>query len=299
MSVPHLRPAVGGLVACLVVLAASVGSGSATVRALAGGGCAAADTPHVGLVVDFGDVTSVPGEPTPTVQTICLPYTSGETGADLLSAAGAQLHWGSSGLLCSIDGYPSDECGRNTPGGYEYWSYWHGGPAGWTYATGGPTSYRLSAGSVEGWRFVQGQDSSREGAPRFASSGPCPAPTPTTTALGATTTAPAGQVSSAPPARVSSAVGAAAGAATTSTAADPAPGSTASPSGSAPDPTTSASGVDEAHATGAHRAEALPSHGQIAGRRGPGSPVGAIVVVAVIVGLVAASVLIRRRRSPT
>ena len=40
-------------------------------------------------------------------------------------AGGKVLTFGTSGLLCAIDGYPAGGCGDRTgQGGYHYWSYW-------------------------------------------------------------------------------------------------------------------------------------------------------------------------------
>ena len=184
MSVPPLRPVIGGLLACVAVLAASVLSGSASLRALAGGGYVrAAGTPHVGLVVDFGTVTTVPGAPGPEVQTACVPVTAGAYGETVLHAAGVTIRWRRWTDLRPRRLSRVRAAGTDTANGYQYWSYWHGG-SGWTYSIVGASSYRPSAGGVDGWHFVQGQNSASEGPPAFASFGPCRPRRPRTAAPG-------------------------------------------------------------------------------------------------------------------
>jgi hypothetical protein len=291
------RPAAGlavGLVVTVVVLGLSVVPGVARLRAAAGGGCASADTGHVGLAVDFGTVVA-PAPPSSSVETSCQTLSAGETGADLLVAAGHTLSWGRTGLLCSIDGYPASGCGTATGGGFQYWSYWHGGST-WTYATGGPAAYRLAAGGVEGWRFVQGSDASSEPPPRSPASGPCPVAGPSTTAA----TVVAGPGSGGGGARSATAgpttVTTRTGASPTTTA--PTGGGATATSAAAAGGTTDTSGsTDDSSGAGHRRAVALGAHGDVVARPGHGSPVGVILVGAAIVGLLAVAALARRRRS--
>jgi hypothetical protein len=288
-----------GLVAgavVLVVLAVSVLSGSAPVRALAGGGCASAATPHVGLVIDFGSGTGAPG---PSPQTFCEPFTSNMTGADLLAAAvgSDNLRWASSGLLCAIESYPAPPaCGTRVGNTYQYWSYWHGGTA-WTYANVGPAADRLTAGAVEGWHFVVASASSSNSPPDFASTGPCPAPTPTSAAPPSSSPTTGAPGATAPPAGTGGGSARTSGSATPTSAVTPS-GSVATTASTAPGSATSstslAAGVDASH-----RSQALAGHSQVVAHPDRGSPVGPILVALVIAGLVVASVLIRRRRSPT
>jgi hypothetical protein len=305
LLVAPARPAVRGLVAgavVLVVLAVSVGSGSPMVRALAGGGCASADSGHVGLVIDFGNVTGHGTPPAPQVQTACLALSSGETGDRVLAAAGLSLRWGSSGLLCAINGYPASGCGQTTSSGTDYWSYWHGGSV-WTYATTGPASSRPAAGGVEGWRFVHvtsrgGAASAPVPSPEYAASGPCPAVVPPTTAAPTTTRAPTAPTS--PGVGPASSPTTSAGARSSSTTSASGGGSPASspstvaggPSGTgADDVTTAPSGRS------GHDQQALPAHGEIVAQAHHGSPLAPVLVLAVIVALGVSTVVIRRRRS--
>ncbi len=246
----------------------------------------------MGLVVDFGTFS---GGPNPAVQTFCEPYTPNMTGADLLAAAvgTSNLRWASSGLLCGIEGFPAaPACGATAGNGYQYWAYWHGGSA-WSYAQDGPATHRLSAGAVDGWHFVHGIASASDPAPDSPSTGPCPAPTPTTAASGPTPTTPQPGAASAP-ARTGTAPARSAGASTVTPSSPTATAPAASSTTASVAPTTSAT----ARVDASRRSEALPSHGQIVARPSRGSPVGPILVGLVIVALVVASVIIRRRRRP-
>ncbi len=297
----RLRRVAAALALVVVVLGLGVVASSARVRTLAGGGCAAADTAHVGLVVDFG---SLAGAPSPSVQTFCEPFTPGMTGADLLATAlggPAQLRWATSGLLCGIAGYPATGCGVRSGTDFQYWSYWHGGST-WAYANDGPAAHRLSAGAVEGWRFVSGSDSASEPGPRSAATGPCPPPTPTTTPAVSSTVAPAagggGSSAARPPAPSVSGRGT-----PTTVAAGGSSASTVSPTSTAPVTTSAGSGgsgrpVGSGAGAPGHRQEALGGRGTLAASPGRGSPVGSVIVVALIAALVVVSVLVRRRRRP-
>ena len=304
MFVAPARPAVRGLVAggvVLLVLAASVLSGPGAVRALAGGGCASADSGHVGLVIDFGNVSGDGTRPDPQVQTACLALSSGETGDKVLAAAGLSLRWGSSGLLCAINGYPASGCGQTSAGGTDYWSYWHGGSA-WTYSTTGPAFFRPPAAGVEGWRFVHvssggGAASAPVPSPEYAASGPCPTVSPTTVASPAPGPSPSSVttgVTGAPAptnpggTRPSSSTTAASGGGSTPAS----PTTTAGgPTGTGPDDATRVS-----NGSGKGQ-QALPTHGEIVAHSHHGSPFAPLLVLAVIVALGVSTVVIRRRRS--
>jgi hypothetical protein len=87
-----------------------------------------------------------------------VPAESSDSGAVLLAKRAKLLgtaapRFNSSGLLCAIDGYPTDGCGEQTGSKYAYWSYWHGAGGAWSYSTVGPGGSRVHASSVEGWRF--------------------------------------------------------------------------------------------------------------------------------------------------
>lgn len=104
----------------------------------------------VAFVLDFGGPT--------TDQVVgCVTVPSSDDRYDALAAFISQQHlaqptYGSSGLLCSINGIPSSGCGTEVAGGYIYWSYWTGGSHGWTYAETGAQN-PVGHDDVEGWRF--------------------------------------------------------------------------------------------------------------------------------------------------
>ena len=107
----------------------------------------------IAVVVDFGV-----GEGLPQSFTLCVKEPAGATDAQALADALAtrklqQSNYSSSGLLCSIAGYPSTGCGVPTSAGYSYWAYFHGSAQGWSYASDGPAERTASPGTSEGWRF--------------------------------------------------------------------------------------------------------------------------------------------------
>jgi len=111
--------------------------------------CAASQV-QIAVVVDFGTGGSV--------SAACVGAGTRDSGATVLAARASQLgttppRFDASGLLCAIDGYPSQGCGAQTGSHYAYWSYWHGDASGWTYSNVGPAGSRAQAGTVEGWRF--------------------------------------------------------------------------------------------------------------------------------------------------
>lgn len=107
----------------------------------------------IAVVVDFGA-----GEGLPPSFTLCVKEPPGATDAEALADALADLKrtqpsYSSSGLLCSIAGYPAAGCGTPTPSGYSYWAYFHGGVSSWTYASDGPAEHTASPATAEGWRY--------------------------------------------------------------------------------------------------------------------------------------------------
>jgi hypothetical protein len=109
------------------------------------------------------------------VTVTCVAVPSGGSGATALAAAARALGepapvYASSGLLCSIGGYPATGCGTATGGRYAYWAYYHGGTR-WSYAENGPAANSVGAGDVEGWRFQpDGSATPADPPPRAASS---------------------------------------------------------------------------------------------------------------------------------
>ena len=172
---PGHRRRVGArrLVALAIVLSGAV-AGSTAAFGGAPGVCAGSGD-QVPIVIDFGTVSSPAGPG--TVRTVCVPVGSRATGSDVLAAASAQLGWpapryNSIGLLCAIGGYPdAPACADRSGSHFLYWSYWKGTAAGWTYQSAGPATLRptpcgKSGAMVEGWRFVDGADTSASGLPK-------------------------------------------------------------------------------------------------------------------------------------
>ena len=109
---------------------------------------------RVVLVVDSSDLGG-----SSSATSLVVP--AGTTGSQLLARRGNELgigspRYGSSGLLCAIDGLPATGCGDRNSGGYGYWAYFFDGGGNWTYGSNNPFSKRLTDGAIEGWRFVTG-----------------------------------------------------------------------------------------------------------------------------------------------
>ena len=115
---------------------------------------------------DFGGGSSV----------TCLVVPMGTTGSQLLARRSAELgtgavRYGSSGLLCAIDGLPATGCGDHNAGGFDYWGYFIGRSGSWVYGNINPFTRRLSDGDIEGWRYVRGgSGSAQDPAPRITPS---------------------------------------------------------------------------------------------------------------------------------
>ena len=109
---------------------------------------------RVVLVVDSSDLGG-------SSSATCLVVPAGTTGSQLLARRGNELgtgspRYGSSGLLCAIDGLPATGCGDRNSGGYGYWAYFFDDGGNWDYGSNNPFSKRLVDGAIEGWRFVVG-----------------------------------------------------------------------------------------------------------------------------------------------
>jgi hypothetical protein len=116
--------------------------------------------------VDFGGGSSA----------TCLVVPTGTTGSQLLARRSAELgtgsaRYGSSGLLCAIDGMPATGCGDHNAGGFDYWGYFSAPSGSWAYGNINPFTRRLSDGDIEGWRYVRGgKGSAQDPPPRIAPS---------------------------------------------------------------------------------------------------------------------------------
>ena len=109
---------------------------------------------RVVLVVDSSDLGG-------SSSATCLVVPAGTNGSQLLARRGNELgtgspRYGSSGLLCAIDGLPATGCGDRNSGGYGYWAYFFDDGGKWAYGSNNPFSKRLTDGAIEGWRFVVG-----------------------------------------------------------------------------------------------------------------------------------------------
>jgi hypothetical protein len=113
----------------------------------------AADDVFVAVIIDFGNGSNI------SSISKCVPVASGSTDADALAAAVGESNvaYSSSGLVCSIDGYPADgvqSCNASAGSNYYFWSYWHGATGSWAYANDGPAEHPAADGDVEGWHFL-------------------------------------------------------------------------------------------------------------------------------------------------
>ncbi|MDQ6650147.1 MAG: hypothetical protein M3Z02_08535, partial [Actinomycetota bacterium] len=96
--------------------------------------------------------------------TYCAKVADGSTGSQVLYARANALGrpaptYRRDGLLCTIDGLPSEGCAKTDS--THYWSYWHrpAGAGSWQYSNEGPASYRPSDRSEEGWSWQNGGSS--------------------------------------------------------------------------------------------------------------------------------------------
>jgi hypothetical protein len=127
----------------LSALASTVVAGAAV---LAGAAPASATARHVGVVVRYANGRVSAG---------CT--TLGGSGLQVLErkhsvTMGTQQY---SGFVLKIDGV-----GTSRPDNTHYWSYWHSnGHGSWTYSSSGAASSTPRAGTIEGWSYVNGQNS--------------------------------------------------------------------------------------------------------------------------------------------
>ena len=148
--------------------------------ALPGAASAAAATARgVAVVVDFADGKA------PLVLCVNEAGQSDATVlADGLHQAGRRgLRYGTTGLLCAIDGQPKSGCGQQTGTHYSYWAYFQGTPSQWTYAHQGLDSHRADTAVAIGLRFeASGTGTPGDPAPRTSSESAvlCPVLTPVT-----------------------------------------------------------------------------------------------------------------------
>jgi hypothetical protein len=173
-----------------VLAATGLVFGICTAVAVSTASTAASGQMCMGVVVDDGSG----GAPSP--QAAQVP--PGTTDLQALGVAGDSATQNNSGLVCAINGYPTNglqNCTAVSGGQYDYWSYWQGDPYSntWTYAPIGPASHAVGAGEtyVEGWRFQNpGPDNASAPKPgitpatAFAAACPGVPPVPSTGAAG-------------------------------------------------------------------------------------------------------------------
>jgi hypothetical protein len=316
--------AVAAVLAFVVPVQAS--SGTLVLREPCAGATTAQATVNIGTVVDFGDLKDA-GDPS-RIRVTCVGVATGINGVAMLQAAGHAVGMDSSGLLCSIDGFPTDwqpgtRCGDRTASGYRYWAYFHGTGSSWSYSSIGPAGYRAAAGTVEGWHFVEGAGNPSDPPPGRLPTNICPAappptvapttappPLPTPAPTAPATTAPTSPTAGANPS--SGPGGATPGASTTSTSAPPgargdaegdppadaadetgdeSPPGTDAGTGSAPGSTTIGADGVASDVTVLASAQAPPSG------PGGGAPVATLLAVVAVAALGGAAAWRFRRRS--
>jgi hypothetical protein len=257
----------------------------------------------VAFVVDFG------GGSAPVVG--CVKVPAGDNGYDALAAFTAQEResapiYNSSGLLCSINDIPGNTpavCGQVVPGGYDYWSYWHGSTGAWTYANSGAFG-AVQSGDVEGWRY-EDPGASKPTDPKPAATPdytsicgvPSSAPVTTPSAAAPTTTAPLAPSSS--PGAVRSTTGTVPPASTVTT---PEPGaptdSTTVPAArSVPSTQPTVPSSPSTSVGSSHQSLALGATPTASDHPGGGSAAPLVVGAALIVLLAAGAIIGWRRRS--
>jgi hypothetical protein len=269
----------------------------APVSSLAVGRACAASQVHVAIVVDFDGVSS-------TTST-CVAVGSRDNGATVLAARARQLgqpapQFGSSGLLCAIDGIPAHGCGETHSGKYAYWSYFHGTGGRWSYSSIGPAGTRVNAQVVEGWRWQpNGAGNPSDPPPRASATAssiclPAPPPRPPLPPPRPPAVAAHGQ---APPPR------SATGGTVPATAAplEPSRGATTTArSGSRAPSTTAAnsasSTVTRETSTSLDDSGLAAAHGSSSGDKNDGPPYGLLAGALLVGALAVGGVIVARRR---
>ncbi len=136
------------LVLWMIVLLGFVGGNLAVVGA---------QSPNrVGLVVRFDDGSVI---------TRCVEFGEAEiSGYEVLMRSGLQVVAVPSGgmgiTICRIEdeGCPANNCFCKCSGSTcAYWSYWHLAGEEWSYSFAGADSYRVHSGDVEGWTWGKGE----------------------------------------------------------------------------------------------------------------------------------------------
>jgi hypothetical protein len=251
-------------------------------------------------VVDFGDVPGEGARPG-GVEARCVPVDGDTTGGDVLKAAGFTLRV-QGGMVCAINGYPADGCGKQTgQRRYLYWSYWRAdaGSGAWEYSSIGPAYARAGDGDVDGWRFVDGSGSPNDPQPRqapdhLAICGPPTADPPADAPAGAFPAGGAADVANAPPDAAAPGTDLPSGA-----PADASTGVDDASAASTPSPNSSSGASADASADngdGGVDDLALAEASSSQAADGRGGMIGALVVAALVVALGGGAFLRSRAR---
>jgi hypothetical protein len=275
----------------------------------------------LGVVVDDGN-----GSP-PTTQ--AAQVVAGSSDLDAMNAAGDTVTQNNSGLVCAIDNYPANglqNCLATSGGLYFYWSYWQGDPYTntWTYGEIGPAEHTVGEGQtyVEGWRYQDpGADNPSATKPAVtpaaAFAQACPGVAPVAPSSGAggrpggggsggTVSSTTSAAATPPPPPATSPGSGAVAPTSTSGGSHPAPSAKASPSRGATGPSVPSSPASSSTTTTSGRGTPAPNRTApklaltTTARRGHsgGDPALPILLVALLIGLIAAAAWFRWRRRP-
>lgn len=282
----------------LARLVAAAGLVLAGGLALPGGAAQAAacsGSTGVTVVIDYGSSST----------TLCSPGDPSTAGGALQAVAGVNyVPMYGDGVVCKINGVPSNQTCQRMPPASAYWAFFHASRGGsWTYSSAGVADYNPAPGSVIGFAFGSGGAPS---SPPPGASAPAPTPTPSPSSSSSRppapkpTPKPVGTTPARPPSSSTSAgstsvagTSSAAGSSVTRPAA--APSTTALGSTTAPSPTDGATSgttpAGDATSAGGSAAAAQPESTD------SGSPTTLLAGLGLVglVGAGAAYLAIRRR----
>ena len=155
------------LLARFVAVAGLVVAGGLTLPGGAAQAAACSGTTGVTVVIDYGSSSS----------TLCAADRS-SAGAVLASVAQvAYVPMYGQGVVCKINGAPSNQTCQRMPPSSAYWAFFHAPRGGsWSYSSSGVADYDPAPGSVIGFAF--GSGGAPSSAPPAAAPKPQPKPTP-------------------------------------------------------------------------------------------------------------------------
>ena len=306
-----------------LLVSASLVAGGLALASLSVGPAEASGQVCLGVVVDDGN------GPAPTTQSA--QVAPGSSDLDAMNVAGDTVTQNNAGLVCAIDNYPANglqNCLGTAGGLYYYWSYWQGDPYTntWTYGEVGPAEHTVSDGQtyVEGWRYQDpGPDNPSATKPAvtpaaaFAQACPGVSPVPSSSGSGGspggagsggTVTPTSSAPATPPPPAATNPESGAVAPAIASGGSHPAPSTTAPPSRATTGSSAQGSGAGLSATTtsGTGTTATTPKRTAAklaltnAGRRSGsgGDPALPILLVALLIGLIAAAAWFRWRRRP-